>query len=204
MDYLESVKKEIRKDWFKNHEIKHVEGLEGLQRIGWGEKGTRMYQVDYVLSDNMVFVSGDLGTAAYELTCAATLENIKDFNLSYFTGKLAAHERRRWDFDALLAQKEIEEYILDWCEVDSIADLEGEDKELYRDLIDATQNWDLQDHFEKAIFSIYESTSVGWFDGEEASCISNCGKRLPRSLIAYWLGLQMAAEQMDQSKAESA
>lgn len=200
MDYLEQAKKEIRENWFENHVIKNIEGEEGFQRISFGEKGTRMYQVDYVLSDNMVFITGDLGDAAYQLTCQATFENIKGFDLSYFTGKLSAHERRRWDFDNHLAQKQIEEYIFDWCDAEGTEDLSDEELELQQELLSATVNWDLQDHFERAIFSIWENSSVDWFDGEAASCISGCGKRLPRSFIAYWLGLQMINEQLESQK----
>lgn len=204
MDYLEQAKKEIREEWFKNHFIKSIEGQEGFQRISFGEKGTRMYQVDYVLSDNMIFITGDLGDAAYQLTCKATLKNIKGFNLSYFTGKLSAHERRRWDFDRHLAQEQIEEYIFDWCDVDHVDQLSNEDKELFEDLISATRNWDLHDHFERAVFSIWENSSIDWFEGEAASCIADCGKSLPRSYIAYWLGLQMIIEQFESRKEESA
>lgn len=203
MDYLEQAEKEIRERWFDNHTIKNIEGQVGFQRISFGEKGTRMYQVDYVLSDNMVFVTGDLGDAAYQLTCRATLKNIKDFDLSYFTGKLSAHERR-WDFDKHLAQEQIEEYIFDWCDVEHVDQLSDEDNELYEDLLSATRNWDSQDHFEKAVFSIWENSSLDWFEGEAASCITECGKILPRSFIAYWLGLQMVIEQLESQKLESA
>lgn len=196
MEYLEQAGKEIREEWFKNHIVKNIEGNEGFQRISFGEKGTRMYQVDYVLSDNMVFVTGDLGVAAYSLTCQATLENIKDFDLSYFTGKLSAHERDRWNFDRHLAQEEIEKFFFDWCDIDHIDQLDEQENELYEELLAATLNWNLQDHFEMAVFSIYEHTSVGWFDVEAASCISRCGQRLPRSFIAYWLGLKMIIEQL--------
>lgn len=195
-EYLETAEKEIREQWFENHKIKFIEGVEGFQCIHWGEPGTRMYQIDYVLSDNIVFITGDLGDAAYNLTCLATIDNIKDFNLSYFTGKLSAHERRRWDFDIQLAAEEIKEYIFDWCDVSHVDELKEEEAELYEELMSATRDWDLHDHFEKAVFSIYEHTSVDWFDGEAASCISNCGRRLPRSLIAYWLGLQMISERL--------
>ncbi|WP_096436529.1 hypothetical protein [Alteribacter populi] len=197
-------KKEIRERWFDNHVIKRIEGENGFQRISWGEKGTRMYQVDYILSDNMVFVTGDLGDAAYSLTCQATFENIKDFDLSYFTGKLSAYERRRWDFDYTLAQEQIEEYIFDWCDVSHFDQLSEDDNELYEELLYAARNWDLQDHFEKAVFSIWENSNVSWFDGEAASCISDCGKRLPRSFIAYWVGLQMVAEQLESKKEKTA
>jgi len=201
MDYIERAQKEIRDEWFKNHVIKSMEGTGDLQRISWGEKGTRMYQIDYVLSNNMVFVSGDLGEAVYALTCSATLENIKDFGLPYFMKKLTAHGRRRWDFDSELAQEQITEYIFAWCDVEDASELSEADKELYEELTGATIEWDLHDHFDKAVFSIYQDTNVSWFDGEAACCISDCGKRLPRSYIAYWLGLQMMIEQLGKGEA---
>lgn len=122
---LKKVEKEIRGNWFKNHVIKSIEGKEGFQRISWGESNTRIYQVDYVLTKNMVFISGDLGSAVYRLSCEATLDNIKSFDLSHFTGKLVAHEKRR-----------------------------------------------------KA----------------------DCGQRLNPSFIAYWLGLKMVIEQLDEQR----
>jgi hypothetical protein len=204
MDYLEQAKKEIREKWFENHTIKNIEGDEGFQRISWGEKGTRMYQVDYVLSGNMVFVSGDLGDVAYSLTCSATLDNIKRFDLSYFTGKLTAHQRERWDFDYTLAQEQIENYFFDWCDVDHVDQLGEEENELYEELLSATKNWDRHNHFEMAVFSIYERTNVDWFDSESASCIADCGQRLSRCFIAYWLGLQMIIEQLESQKSQSA
>lgn len=200
MDYLEQAEKEIRNQWFENHTIKSIEGQEDFQRILFGKKGTGMYQVNYVLSDNLIFVTGDLGDATYRLTCMATLENIKDFDLSYFTGKLSAHERRKWTFDRNLAKEQIEEYIFDWCNVEHVDQLSEEDNQLYEDLLFATNNWDSHNHFEMAVFSIYENTNVDWFDSEFASCISKCGQRLSRSLIAYWVGLQMIVEQLEQQK----
>lgn len=200
MEYLQKAIEDIQNDWFKNHVIKNIEGKDGFQRISFGEKGTRMYQVDYVLSNNVVFVTGDLGEATYVLTCEATLDNIKNFDLSYFTGKLTAHEKRRWDFDATLARSKMNEYIFDVCDVDSANDLNKVEKELYDDLIAATMEWDLQQHFEMALFSIYNHSNVEWFDGETASMVSDLGKRLPRSYIAYWVGLQMIAKELGLTK----
>ncbi|WP_374723665.1 hypothetical protein [Calidifontibacillus erzurumensis] len=204
MDYLEQAKNEIRERWFKNHKIKSLEGQAGFQRIVWGEEGTIMYQIVYVLSGNMVFITGDLGDAVYSLTCAATLENIKRFNLSYFTEKITASERDKYDFDASLAQQQIEKYFLNWCNVSHVDQLKEEDKELFEELLFATNNWNRSEHFEQAVFSIYEQTSVDWFDSEAASCIADCGKQLNRSLIAYWVGLQMVIEQLEAQRKQSA
>lgn len=200
MDYLERAENEIRNKWFENHVVKSIEGEEGFQKIIWGEPGTSMYQVNYVLSGNMVYISGDLGVAAYSLTEIAKLERLGQYDLSYFTGKLAASQRSKYEFDHKTAQKGIEEYFIDWCDVESVSELSPEDRELYRELSSETINWGMPEHFNTAVYHIYQNTSVDWFDSEAASCIAECGKRLSYSLISYWVGLQMIAESMKKEK----
>lgn len=196
MDHIENAKKDIRENWFKDHKIKQIEGGDGLQRITWGAEGTSMYQIKYTLSGNMVFISGDVGDAVYCLTCPATLENLGGFDLSYLTKKLTASERKKYTFDERLAKEEIKEYVLDWCDVERVGELSEEDKDLYDELIAETNNWSSCDQFSTGIYSIYSTTDVDWFDSESASCISDCGRVLSRTLIAYWIGLQMIGEQL--------
>ncbi|MCB5235472.1 hypothetical protein [Niallia circulans] len=198
VDYLEQAKKEIRDTWFKDHKIKSIEGENGFQRIRWGEEGTRMYQVDYVLSGNMIFISGDLGDAAYSLTCSATLDNIKKFDMSYFTGKLTAHQREKYDFDDKLARKQIKDYFLDWCNIEKTSDMEEESKDLFNQLISETLQWNMCQHFSMGVYAIYQDTNIDWFDSESASCIADCGSRLSYSIISYWVGLKMIIEQLEQ------
>lgn len=194
MEHIEQGKEEIKNSWFKNHEV-NIKGEEGLQVLYWGEKGTNMYRIKYVLSGNNVFISGDIGEAIYTLTCKATLGNIKGFDLRYFTQKLSAHSSERWRFDEKKAKEELRDWYLDAKEngVDDLEDL----RSLYQELNMATNEWTLQSHFETAVFSIYENTSVDWFDGEEASMVSGFGKTMPYRFIAYWLGLQMIIEQLE-------
>lgn len=202
MDYLQQAEKEIRENWFSNHTIKDAKGEEDFRQITWGAPGTGMYQVKYVLAGNMVFISGDLGVAAYALTCEATLDNIKKHNLSYFTSKLSASERDKYVFDSDLAQKQIEEYIIDWCEVDDTDQLDEEDSELFSDLITATTEWSTPEQFEMmGVYTAYNNTSATWFDGEAAECIARCGSKLSRSIISYWVGLQMIVELLEEQKA---
>lgn len=201
MDYLEHAEKEIRENWFPDHTIKVSKGEEGFQQIIWGAPGTGMYQIKYVLAGNMVYISGDLGVVAYSLTCEATIDNIKGHNLSYFTGKLAATERSKYNFNSDLAQKQIEEYFIDWCDVDSIDQLDEEDSELFSDLISATTEWGTTEQFEMmGVWSAYNSTNATWFDGEAAECIASCGSQLSNSVISYWVGLQMIAEHLEGQK----
>lgn len=191
MDYLEKMKYEIRNEWFKNHVAK-VDGEEGLQVITWGEPGTFMYGTKYVLSGNNVFISGDIGEAVYTLTCPATLENIKDFNLSYFTGKLRAFCNDRWNFDDKKAKEELKEYWDDY-EMHEIED----NREIYDSILSAIDESHSVDSFGAWLMPVYQDTSI---DSETMSTVSGFGQRLPPSLIGYWVGLQMIIEQLEAKK----
>lgn len=205
MEYIEKAKKLIRDKWFKDHQIKSIHGEDGFQRIIWGKEGTGMYQIIYTLSGNMIYITGDVGTAAYSLTCQATLANIASHELWYFTDKLIATERKKWDFDYQVAQKEIEECFLDWCDVDSVGDLPEEEKELYKELIQATLEWDDPDTFaNQGVWTIYHATNVDWFDSEIADSVATSGNQLSNTHISYWVGLQMVIEQLKEKELQSA
>ena len=203
MDYIEDAKNEIRNGWFKEHVIKSIEGEDGFQKVIWGIPGTNSYQVNYVLSGNMVFISGDLGVAAYSLTEGAKIERLGHYDLSYFTGKLAATKSSKYNFNSKKAQTEIDEYFIDWCDVDDMSELPEAESKLYGELISETINWSEPEHFSTAVYHIYQNTNLEWFDSEAASCISNCGQQLSYHLIAYWVGLQMIAELWDKDKKAS-
>lgn len=195
MDYIEIAKEEIKKEWFNNHTVE-LHGKEGLQVLRFREKGTNAYALKYILSGNDLVVTGDLGEAVYSLTCAATVENLKKFNLSYLMKKMTAYSGERWSFDEGKAMKELEE----WYEEKKYSNAEGLE-DIYSTLRAEVNNWSMQEHFQTAVFSIYDKADAYWFDGEEASMIADFGKQLPYQFIAFWLGLQMAIEQLE-SKAE--
>lgn len=191
MEYVERVEEEIRNNWFKNH-VAEIEGKESLQVIYWKQPGTMMYQTKYVLSGNNVFISGDIGEAVYTLTCAATLENIKDFNLGYFTGKLSAFCEERWDFDDKKAKEELEEY---WDEYD-MHEIE-DSKEIFDGITSAIDESSSVEAFGAWLVSVYENTSA---DSDLMSYVSGFGRRMPARLIGYWVGLKMIIEQVEQKK----
>lgn len=191
MDYLEKMQEEIRNEWFASHVAK-IQGDEGVQVIEWGTPGTFMYRTKYVLSGNNVFVSGDIGEAVYTLTCPATLENMKNFDLSYFTGKLSAFCDDRWNFDEKKANKELKEY---WDEYDMNEIEDG--KEIYDSIMSAMGESYSIDSFGAWLMTVYQDTSI---DSETMSIVSGFGQRLPPRLIGYWVGLQMIIEQLNQKK----
>ncbi|MED4441493.1 hypothetical protein, partial [Bacillus pumilus] len=153
MDFIDRAKKEIKENWFKNH-VAEIKGEEGLQVIYWGKSGTNMYRTKYVLSGNNIFISGDIGEAVYSLTCSATLDNIKDFNLDYFTGKLEAFCEDRWNFDQTLAKKELREY---WDEYE-INEQYDDAREIYKGIISAIDESNSVDAYRAWFMPVYQNT----------------------------------------------
>ncbi|WP_342498199.1 hypothetical protein [Bacillus sp. FSL M8-0350] len=196
MDFIDRAKKEIKENWFKNH-VAEIKGEEGLQEIYWGKSGTNMYRTKYVLSGNNIFISGDIGEAVYSLTCSATLDNIKDFNLGYFTGKLEAFCEDRWNFDQSLAKKELREY---WDEYE-INEQYDDAREIYKGIISAIDESTSLDNYRAWLMPVYQDTSV---DSDTMEYVWNFGKRMPYRLIGYWVGLQMVIEQLSSKESKNA
>ncbi|MFE5473842.1 hypothetical protein [Bacillus safensis] len=196
MNFMDRAKKEIKEEWFKNH-VAEIKGEEGLQVIYWGKSGTNSYRTKYVLSGNNVFISGDIGGAVYSLTCSATLDNIKDFNLGYFTGKLEAFCEDRWDFDQSLAKKELIEY---WDEY-KINEKYDDAKKIYNGILSAIDESTSLDAYRAWLMPVYQNTSV---DSDTLEVFWDFGKRMPYRLIGYWVGLQMAIEQLSNKEGKTA
>lgn len=196
MDFIEKVKKEIRNEWFEKH-IAEIHGEEGLQVIHWGEKGTNMYRTKIVLSGNNVFISGDIGEAVYTLTCRATLENMKDFDLHYFTKKLSATCGERWDFDEKLAKKELKEY---WKEYEMNKRYK-DGKEIYDGIVTAINESTSLDSYRAWLMPVYQDTSI---ETDDLEPVWDFGKRMPYRLISYWVALQMIIEQLTKPNSQTA
>ncbi|PGC07297.1 hypothetical protein COM08_32060 [Bacillus wiedmannii] len=193
MEYIEKATKNIRENWFGDH-VAEIQGEEGLQVIYWGEPGTGSYRTKFVLSGYNVFISGDIGEAVYNLTCPATLENIKGFNLGYFTEKLTAFCGDRWGFDEEKAKNELDEY---W-KVYDMNETTEDGQEVYDRIISVIDGSSSMEDYHFWLSDVYHSSSL---DSDTLEGVWNFGKRLPRRLIGYWLGLQMVIEQLEKNEA---
>ncbi|SSS87772.1 Uncharacterised protein [Acinetobacter baumannii] len=195
MNFIEKAKKDIENNWFENH-VAEIKGEEGLQVIYWGEPGTNMYRTKYVLSGNNVFISGDIGEAVYSLTCLASLENIKDFDLSYFTGKLTAFCDERYDFDDAKAKKELKEF---WKEYD-MHEID-ESKAIYDGVMSAIDESTNMNQYHGMLMMVYHDTSL---ESDTLEYLWDLGERMPYRLIGYWVGLQMAIKQLENNASKTA
>ena len=167
MGYIEKAIEEIKNEWFADH-VAEIKGEEGLQVIQWGTPGTSMYRTKYVLSGSNVFISGDIGEAVYTLTCTATPENIKGYNLSYFTGKLKASYGDRWNFDSEKARRELNEY---WEEYDM-----NDQEDMRMKILSAINESSSMSEYQYWLHDAYHTASM---DPETISEVSELGKRLP-------------------------
>ena len=176
--------------------VLNIEREKGFQKLIFSKPGTSEYRINYVLSGNNVFISGDLGEAVYSLTCAATLENIKGFNLSYFTGKLSAFCESRWDFDSKLAKKQLNEY---W-EENEMKNYEDE-REMHKMILHAINESNSLESYQAMLYPVYHNTSI---ESDDFEVIYDFGKEMPMRLIGYWVGLQLAIEQLEAKEEKTA
>jgi len=180
--------KEVKQEWFKDHEIS-MKIYDGLQIIDWGRPNSGMYRIRYILSNNNIFISGDLGEAVYTLTCKATLKDIKDFNLHYFTQKLTAFCGDRWDFDQDSARKRLADY-WEWYDIN---ERHEDGKDIYKDILSFISECISVEHYRQKLMTIYETTTV---DSSIIEDVWDFGQIIPSRLIGYWVGLQMISEEL--------
>lgn len=188
MDYIAKAQDSIKKEWFENH-VASLSGEVGLQVISWAQPGTYSYRINYVLSDENIFISGDAGEAVYSLSSLATFQEISKMDLFEFTRNLRAFSNDRWRFDKDYAKQELHEF---WKEhnVDEKYPDSGKLKETLLYVIDECESVDA---YRSWLFSVYQDSSLDTFDFEY---IWDFGQRMPNALIGYWLGLKMAIQQI--------
>ena len=127
MNREERLRADVRKTWFKNHEVLEHSTLEDengnkVERLVWGQKGTNIFRMVFLRLGGRLFVCGDAGEAAFGWhSSIGTLENMAHTSLDYFAGKCQASEEgrsfREWDDEqlmidvkAMLTSEEREDY----------------------------------------------------------------------------------------------
>lgn len=180
----------IRQHWFENHVATYTKLSEKVSILEWKEPGTRCYYVRYVLDGNMLYISGDLGTAVFDLTWNATPKSFKDMSigLHYFYEKLSAYGSDKKDFDSEQAIKDLEEVFVD-CEEDEYTQLFEDLKELANECCRVDEwAYEVRERF---------GSELEDFDQDYWEWIYDVGAVIPSRIRAYLVGLKMAAEQLE-------
>ncbi|WP_075824162.1 hypothetical protein [Clostridium perfringens] len=103
--------KEVREKWFKNHIAKVEFDSEDLKIINWGQPGTNLYRVRYVFDKNRLYISGDIGSAIFQVGSKIDINFFKDINIWYFFDKLEAMSCNRYDWSVKECLRSLDEWI---------------------------------------------------------------------------------------------
>lgn len=192
----EKIAKEIRENWFKNHKSK-LKKIEGLGEVLlWKQHGTVLYKVQYFMVSNMLFITGDLGDAAFNLTWRSTLESFRNVSLSYFFSKLTAYYGDKYDFNSKEAIKELKEHKALLVDEDEGGYDESE-VEVFDELIKVADDCSTVGDWTFELNSEYID-DVLEIDPDAYEWIYDIGNVIPNRIIAYWVGLKMALEQIEE------
>lgn len=95
---------------FMNHIAKYQD-CGKVKILDWQNKnGSSNYAVRYVMADDVLYISGDLGSAVVQLKEKATLANTTRYRIDYFMKRIEC-STDLYDFDEDVAEKEILQYM---------------------------------------------------------------------------------------------
>ena len=178
----------IRECWFKNHKAT-LTTYGDIQVLEWQEIGTNVYSCRYVFDGNKMYISGDIGSAVFELTWKADVHSFNKVGIHYFDEKLRAYSAERRDFNADKAVKRIREWLKN-IKNDGIKYDHDEMRGLFEKARGSSEHWEWVEtiHWHERFLSELDDDYVEW--------IYTCGDEIPARVYAYLIGLKMASEQL--------
>ncbi len=178
---------DIRDRWFKDHVATIQTLAENIYRIKWAKPGSNTYAIRYILDHGTLLIWGDLGEAIYQWNANdLTFEQLAGFDLHYFESKLRASEDGR-EFYTFDVSPVIEE----------LRTLRDEDSAVREDIDDDDIS---RIESEQEVLAVM--MKIGSVENETLSSILDAGKSMHPRLVAHWIGIKMAVEQL-QAKAAS-
>lgn len=174
---------------FKDHVAKLTKVSDSISTLDWRKPGTCFYSVRYVMDGRNLYVTGDLGSAVFNLTWTATLESFRDVNVEYFHEKLAAVEGENMEFDDDTAKDTLQDFFDEYDEDNNYEEL----LETLKKAVDGCQsNRDWADIVNGELHD-----DIADFDTDYWEWIYEVGEVVPSRVRAYLIGLKMAAEQLE-------
>lgn len=197
MDREETIVKELKEHWFKDH--KAVLTKRGdLEVLDWRKPGTSNYAVRYVFDGYRMYIGGDIGEAIFNLTWKAHIDSFNDVNIGYFVSKMAAGEKTTWDSEAAV------ESLTEWKNerLESPEDYFEDKTEqtkfeiLVDNLICAADDCNSKEQWSwQYVNGEYES-DISKYDADYWEWMYDIGNVVPYHTYGFLIGLQMASEQL--------
>lgn len=215
----EDLEKELREEWFKDHNAKLEKLSEDVAILTWKAPGTNSYYVRYVFDYNKIYITGDLGDAILKIYDKVDLEKAASFDIYYFHEKLTSRDDEKWAFNGEKAIKrlkeeieQIEERKLECLGLDDIREIEkeltdeeekkvallDEHIEMFESMFESAEECSFRSHWVQCIYSEYLD-SISDYDSDFHEWIFDIGNEYPRSVQAFLIGLKMAWEQVKEN-----
>lgn len=181
----DSIISEISSHDFRNH-VAMLERFGPITVIDWRRPNTGRYAMRYVCDGNFVFITGDLGTAVFDLTWKADEHALDGKTLSYLHEKLdiSSEPNRAREFDPVHAAESIRTAYADAGDQDMVEFCARGANGCF-DLCE-WRDW-LSENAEK----IERRLSPSWFE-----TLPNIGTVYCRRFLLWVTGLQMASKQL--------
>lgn len=192
MDFIEQKKEQFQSDIFKEHTAKHI-STGPAQVIEWYQPGTSFYSTTYVLFEGSLMITGDMGEAVYRDFNGTSFLELSNMSLESFTKRLVASSNDRWDFDPEIAKSELEEYRHFFPD-----EVQEEAVNSIREVINEYCTFEGYRFGLSRVLADYDDE----LEGEDIAILCEIGRRIPSRLIAYWVGLQMAVEQLKEKQSK--
>lgn len=218
-----SIEKELREEWFKDHKAKLEKLSENVSILTWRNPKNYSYWVRYVFDFNKIYITGDLGDAILKIYDKIDLEKAADMDIYYFHKKITAMDEEKWSFNSEKAiarlKEEIEEInankaeylgldedgigIIDELSDDQQSKVDKYDEyiEMLNSMIAETEECEFRSHWVQSIYQNYLD-ELSDYDNDFYEWIFDIGNEYPREIQAFLIGLKMAAEQLKESEVE--
>ena len=219
----DSIEKELREKWFKNHKASLEKLSEDVSILRWREPGTSAYSVRYIFDYNKIYITGDLGDAIFKIYDKVDLEKVASFDIYYFHKKLTAIDEEKWSFNSEKAIARLKEEIKEVNEnkaeylgldedgtgiIDELSD-EQQSKvdqydeyiEMFNSMISEAEECNFRSHWVQSIYQNYLD-DLSDYDNDFYEWIFDIGNEYPREIQAFLIGLKMAAKQLKESEVE--
>jgi hypothetical protein len=185
---MDKIEQEIRGIWFKDH-VATLTTHGDLQVLDWSNPETICYSCRYVFDGYKMYISGDIGSAVFDLTWKADVHSFNKVSIGYFTEKLAAFSDPKRDFSSEKAVKRLRERLKD-IKYEGIE----YDHEAMRELFEHARNSREQWEWVEAVHE--HEDLISKLDRDYWEWIYTCGDEIPTRVYAYLIGLKMASEQL--------
>ncbi len=173
---------------FRDHQAK-LKDLGDIQILDWKKPGTSAYRIRYVFDGYMMYVSGDLGEAVFELTWKANVYSFDDVSIQYFAQKLKAYCEDRWNFSNQKAVKRLQECLKD-IKSDGVTYDHNSMHDLFQEARDCSTTWEWAE-----IVRSHEDW-ISELDQDYWEWLYDIGNEYPAWLQSYLVGLKMASRQL--------